>query len=138
MLIVNRSTQPMDMPIDECGGRRPKPKGLSFSIETPPGDSPQPLLTTLEVSKQIAPNSTVVFTCAANKTSSDLQTVTVNIAGEENKQPRLVGSLPELGGWNPNDGFKSVWTGEHWSAKSTVGLHPGTQSLSVQTGIPNQ
>ena len=123
MLIVNRSTKPIDTPIDECGGKRPKPKGLTFNIEIPIGNSPQPLLTTLELSDQIASNSAVVFTCAAKKTSSDLQTVTVNIAGEETKQPRLVGSLPELGGWNPNDGFKSVWTGEHWRAQITLPAH---------------
>ena len=89
--------EPMDIPIDECGGERPKLQGLAFNIEPPTGVSPQiPLLTTLEVSKQIAPNSTVVLTCAAKKTSSDLQTVTVNIGGEPNLL-RLVGSLPRLG-----------------------------------------
>ena len=50
MLVVNRSTQPMDIPSMNVQ----RPKDFSFSIETPTGDSP-PLLTPFEPSEQTLP-----------------------------------------------------------------------------------
>ena len=132
MLIVNRSEQSMDIPSDKCGGRHQKLLGgLAFDVRTPsiemqetPSSTILPTLRALKavssVPKEIPANSSMLLTCAARKQTSSTQTVTINIAGTEAKQPRLVGSLPELGGWNPNEGAQSIWTGEHWSVQITL------------------
>ena len=137
MLIVNRSSKSMDIPIDECGGVLQVLKsGLQFGIESSASDtnrettfypSKVPTLTPLEFVQPrpdtVPGNSALLLTCSSTKQRQSTQTVTVNIAGTENTQPRLVGSLPELGGWNPNDGVQSVWTGEHWNAQITLPVH---------------
>ena len=126
MLIVNRSEQSMDIPLDKCGGKHQEILGgLSFGVETPSAMLPTltPLKVLSSVPKELSANSSILLTCSAPKQTSNTQTVTINIAGTKTKQPRLVGSLPELGGWNPNDGVQSIWTGEHWSAQITLPEH---------------
>ena len=57
----------------------------------------------------------MILTCRTQRPAQLTHTVTVNIDGDETKRPILVGSFPELGGWNPNEGLQTTWTGEHWS-----------------------
>ena len=135
MLVINRSKQSMAIPIDECSGKDPRfLGGLSFGVEASSIHTPEtpssvllPTLTPVKVRssvhKEIPAHSSILLTCTARKQTSSNQIVTINIAGEESKQPRLVGSLPELGGWNPNEGVQSIWAGEHWSVQLTLPEH---------------
>ena len=135
MLIVNRSDRSLAIPNDQCRGMHQELLGgISFGVETAsietqeaPSAALLPTLTPLKevssVPKELPANSSILLTCSARKQTSNTQTVTINIAGEESKQPRLVGSLPELGGWNPNEGVQSIWAGEHWSIQLTLPEH---------------
>ena len=135
MLLINRSSESMDIPIDECGGvLQVLLGGLTLGVETSPTDPDEAFypakVTTvsslefvLPAPTHIPPNAAMLLTCNARKQRQTTQTLTINISGKETAQPRLVGSLPELGGWNPNDGVNSVWTGDHWSAQITIPDH---------------
>ncbi len=135
MLLINRSSQSMDIPVDECGGvLKVLRGGLTLGVEKSPVDTdaavyPEkvatvtPLEFVLPAPTQIPANAAMLLTCNARKQHESTQTLTVHIDGVETEQPRLVGSLPELGGWNPNDGVNSVWTGDHWSTEITLPEH---------------
>ena len=117
MLLLNRSTEPMDIPINECRGAfQVLQGGLVLGTEKQPVSKsadtlfyPErlPQLSLLEfvlpAPTQVSANSAMIITCNSSKQKQNYETVIVNIDGDETKSPRLVGSLPELGGWNPTE-----------------------------------
>ena len=123
ILAINRSSTPLTMPDSGCetvtggftlhgNGSGSKLPSLSSVHSTPP------LPTTL------SEQTSTIITCTAESSQSwshsKVHTLMINIEGTENKAPRLVGSLPELGGWNPQNGVQTIWNGEHWTATITL------------------
>lgn len=114
ILAVNRSSESMVMPDIECDRFT---GGFSFQES-----SLSVLQSSDSVPKTVPTQTAIIVTCTTAKSTVEPQPVTINIEGSETKPPRLVGSLPEFGGWNPNNGLQATWNGEHWT--STVTLPP--------------
>ena len=135
---LNRPTEPMDIPINECRGAFQATQGLG--IQERHFNLFLRALIPSSIQNVFLKNVSLYQNCTScthtspgklchdhhlqqQQTKTNQETAIVNIDGDETKSPRLAGSLPELGGWNPTEGVTTTRTGEQWSTKVTLPAH---------------
>jgi glycosidase len=111
LLAINRSDIPLTLPQD-CTR---SVEGFLFTESLHPIQN---------IPITLHPKQSVLLVCNKRATSTPIVTLTVLIEGTADQAPLLVGSLPSLGGWNPNEGQQSRWNGEHWT--TTIELPQNT------------
>ena len=130
VLAINRSENPIRLPNSLKSRCKGTIEGLSLD---------KPNSSIHRTPRIIKAKSTLLWTCSKSRPSKSAP-VTLNIHWDGNPEEewRIVGSLPQFGGWNPDKGVQMIWLNDHWQAtvSTSLGQVAAVKMVQIIDGNP--